>query len=87
MSPGLRWAKSSIFSIFLKVFKIEENHHIFNPVQLKYKNSTIWMKNGHLCELSKKGPQVRGGRKLQFFRFVEKLSKLKKIIIFSLQYN
>ena len=52
-----RWAKTSIFSIFLNVFKIEENHHIFTPVQLKYKNSHIWMKNEHLCELSQKGPR------------------------------
>ena len=32
---------------------------------------------------AKKVPQIRGGRKLQFFRFFKKFSKIKKIIIFS----
>ena len=57
MSSGPRWAKTSIFSIFRKVFKNEENHHILTSGQLKYKNSLIWMKNVQKCELSKKCPQ------------------------------
>ena len=53
-SPGPRRAKTSIFSIFLKVFKNEENPHILNPGQLKYTNSLIWMENGHMSELNQK---------------------------------
>ena len=49
--------------------------------QLKYKNSLIWMKSVHKCEMSEKGPQGRGGENLQFFRFFEKFLKMKKIII------
>ena len=45
------------------------------------------MENDHMCEFSKKCPQLRGGQKFQFFRFFEKFSKMKKIIIFSLQDN
>ena len=36
---------------------------------------------------AKKVPQVRDGRKLQFFLFFEKFSKMKKILIVSLQDN
>ena len=61
------WSKTSIFSILCKFFKNEENHHIFTLGQLKHKNSLVWMKTVHMCELNQKGPQVRGGRKLQFF--------------------
>ena len=54
--PGPRCAKTSIFSISLKVFKIEENHHILTPGLLKYKTLTHLDGNGHMCELSQKGP-------------------------------
>ena len=74
--------KLQYFLILCKVFKNEENHHIFTPGQLKHKNSLNWMKNVHMCELRQKIPQVHGGRKLQFFWFFEKFSKMKKIIIF-----
>ena len=40
-SPGLRWAKTSFFSIFCEVFENEENSHIDTPGQLKYTNSLI----------------------------------------------
>ena len=66
------------FSDFLKVFKIEENHHIFMSTQLKYKDSLICRKNVHMYELSKKCRQVCGGRRLQVFSIFEKFSKLKK---------
>ena len=82
-SPGPRWAKTSIFSIFWKVFENEENHHILTLGQLKYTNSLIW-KMGTWVIWPQRVPQVRGGRKLQFFRFSEKFSKMKKIIISSL---
>ena len=39
------------------------------------------MKSGHKCEIREKGPQGRGGENLQFFRFLEKFAKMKKIII------
>ena len=45
------------------------------------------MKNVHMCELSQKGPQVRRGWKLQFFRVFEKFLKMKRIIILSFQGN
>ena len=51
-STDLRWAKTSIFSIFWKVFENEENPHILTPGQMKYTNSLIWMENGHMSELS-----------------------------------
>ena len=44
MSTGPQWAKSSIFSIFWKIFENEEKLHIFTSGQLKYKNSLIWIK-------------------------------------------
>ena len=72
--PG--WGKSSVFSIFRKVSENEENHHNLTSEQLKYKNSLIWMKSVHKCEMSEKGPQ--GGENLQFFRFFEKFPKMKK---------
>ena len=37
-SLGPRWSKTSIFSIFWKVFENEENPHILTPGQLKYTN-------------------------------------------------
>ena len=40
-SPGPRLAKTSIFSIFWKVFENEKNPHILTPGQLKYTNSLI----------------------------------------------
>ena len=40
-APVSWWAKTSIFLIFRKVFKNEENHHIFTPGKLKYKSSLI----------------------------------------------
>ena len=85
--PHVRGGRISIFRFFFKVFENEANHHNFSPGQLKYKISLIWMKTVHMCELSHKGPQVCGGRKLQFFLFFEKFSKMKEIIIFSLQDN
>ena len=45
------------------------------------------MENVHMCELSQKGHEVRDGGKHQFLRFFEMFSKMKKIIIFSLQDN
>ena len=63
--------KLQLFWFFQKDFENEENHHIFTPGQLKYKNSLIWMENVHMCELGQKGPQVRGVQNLQFFRFFE----------------
>ena len=85
-SQAPRWAKTSIFSIFWKVFKDEENDHIFTPGQLKYKNSLIWMKNVHVWIESKKFPRSGMGENFNFFYFFE-FSKMKKIIIFSLQEN
>ena len=82
-----RSAKTSIFSIFWKVLENEESPHILTPGQLKYTNSLIWMENGHMSELSQSIPQVCGRRKLQFFLFSEQISKMKKILIFSLQDN
>ena len=79
MSTCVNWVKkvprSAVdenfnFFDFSKNFQNEENHHIFTPGQLKYKNSLIWMENVHMCELSQKGPQLRSGRKRQpFFIF------------------
>ena len=60
--------KTSICSIFRKVFENEENHQNLTSGQLKYKNSLIWMKSVHMCEMSEKGLQDRGGQKLQVFR-------------------
>ena len=54
ISPDPRWAKTSIFSIFWKVFENEENPRILTPGQVKYTNSFIWMENGHMSELSLK---------------------------------
>ena len=78
---GRGWGKSSIFSIFWKVCENEENHHNLTSGQLRYKNSLIWMKSGHKCEMSEKGPQGRYGGNLQFFRVFEKFANMKKIII------
>ena len=57
-----------IFKTFRKVCENEENHHNLTSGQLRYKNSLIWMKSGHKCEIREKGPQGRGGENLQFFR-------------------
>ena len=77
-----------IFFDFLKSFQNEENHHILIPGLLTYKNSLIWMKNGHMCELSqKRSPMSAMGKIFNFFRFLVKFSKMKEIIIFSLQDN
>ena len=77
--PGQRWMKTSIF-LFRNFFENEENHHIFAPGQLKYKNSLIWMDKVYMCELIQKGPHVCSGRKLQFCWFLEKFSKMKENI-------
>ena len=84
-SPAPWSAKTSIFSIFWKVFENEENPHILTPEQLNYTNLLIWMENGNMSELSQKSSP--DPRKLQFFGFFEKFSKMKKILIFSLQDN
>ena len=69
------------FRLLRKVCENEENHHNLTSGQLRYKNSLIWMKSGHKCEIREKGPQGRGGENLQFFRLFEKFAKMKKIII------
>ena len=84
MSLGPGWGKTSIFSIFRKVFKTEGKHHIFTLGQVKYQNSLIWMKKEPKSEMRKKCPKGRGGEKLQFFLFFEKFTELKESIIFSL---
>ena len=56
MSLGPGWAKTSIFSIFRKVFKTEGNYHIFTLGQLKYQNSLIWKKKMPKSEMQKKCP-------------------------------
>ena len=53
-----------IFLIFRKVCENEENHHNLTSGQLRYKNSLIWMKSGHKCEMSEKGPEGQGGGNL-----------------------
>ena len=68
-SPGLWWAKTSIFTIFWKVFENEENPHILPPGQLKYTNSLIWMENGHMSELSQKSSPSAVGENFNFFDF------------------
>ena len=50
---GPRWGKTSIFSIFQKVFKPEGKHHIFTLGQLEYQNSLIWMKKEPKSEMRK----------------------------------
>ena len=42
------------------------------------------MENVQMCDLSQKGPQVHGGRKVQFLSFLQ-FSKMTNIIVFSLQ--
>ena len=70
---------------FSKVFEIEENRHILTPGQLKYKKFPhLDGKCAHVWTDPKMSPSPRG-RKLHFFLFFEKFSKMKKIIIFSLQ--
>ena len=69
------------FRFFEKVCENDENHHNLTSEQLRYKNSLIWMKSGHKCEMSEKGLQGRGWENLQFFRLFEKFAKMKKIII------
>ena len=69
MSTGPGWGKIFNISIFRKSFKTEENHHILTSGQLKYKNSLIWMKSVHMCELRQKCRQGRGGKIFNFFDF------------------
>ena len=78
--PGPRWA---ITSIFFRFFENEENPHIVTPWQLKYTNSLIWMENVHMSGLSQKSSRSAVGENFNFFDF----SKMKKILIFSLQNN
>ena len=66
-SPGLPWEKTSIFWIFWKVFENEENPHILTPGLLKYKNSLIWMENGHMSELIQKSSQGPRWAKISIF--------------------
>ena len=73
MSLGPGWGKTSIFSIFRKVFKTDGKHHIFTLGQLKYQNSLIWMKKEPKSEMRKKCPKGRGGEKLQFFSIFRKV--------------
>ena len=73
--PRAGVGKTSIFSIFRKVLESEENHHNLTSGQLKYKNSLIWMENVQKCEMSKKGPQGRGGRKSSIFSIFRKVSR------------
>ena len=89
VSQGPWFVKTSIFLIFWKVFENEENPHILTPGQLKYTNLLIWMENGsHEWIEPKEVPQVGGGRKTSFFfDFLMKFTKMKKILIFSLQDN
>ena len=54
------WGNLPIFSIFRKVCENEENHHNLTSGQLRYKNSLIWMKSGHKCEMSEKGRPLWG---------------------------
>ena len=69
-SPGPRWAKTSIFSIFCEVFENEENPHILTPGKVKYTNSLTWMENGHMSELSQKSsPGLRWAKTSNFFDF------------------
>ena len=75
---GRGWGKSSIFSIFRKVCENEENHHNLTSGQLWYKNSLIWMKSGHKCETSEKGPQGRGGGNLPIFSIFRKVCENKE---------
>ena len=54
--PRAGVGKTSMFSIFQKVFKPEGKHHIFTLGQLKYQNSLIWMKKEPKSEMRKKCP-------------------------------
>ena len=70
MSLGPGWAKTSIFSIFRKVFKTEGNYHIFTLGQLKYQNSLIWKKKMPKSEMQKKNvPRAGVGENINFFDF------------------
>ena len=74
--------KLQFFRFFLKVFGIEENHHIFTSTQLKYKKFThLEEKCAHVWTAPKMstGPrQVRGGRKLQFVDFFKSFQDWRK---------
>ena len=71
--------KSSIFSIFRKLVKTEENLHILTSGQLKYKNSSFgW--NLCTCELRQKCRQGRGRENLQFFRFSKSCQNWRNIL-------
>ena len=77
-SPGPRWAKTSIFLIFWKVFENEENSHILTPGQLKYTNSLIWMENGHMSELSQKSDRAPRWAKTSIFSIFWKVFENEK---------
>ena len=72
-SPGPRWAKTSIFSIFWKGLENEENPHILTPGQLKYTNSLIWMENGHMSGLSQKSSPGSRRAKTSIFLIFRKI--------------
>ena len=54
--------------------KVREKSRECHKPQLKYKNSLIWMKNKHMCELSKKCQQVHS----PFFRFFWKVFEIEE---------
>ena len=77
---GPRSWKTSIFSIFWKVFRTDENHHQLTTGHLKYKYLPIWMRNMQICEMPKMTffTPGRGGGKLQFFQLSKKPFKMMK---------
>ena len=75
MSLGPGWAKTSIFSIFRKVFKTEGNYHIFTLGQLKYQNSLIWKKKMPKSEMQKKMSLGPGWEKTSIFSIFRKVFK------------
>ena len=75
MSLGPGWAKTSIFSIFRKVFKTEGNYHIFTLGQLKYQNSLIWKKKMPKSEMQKKMSLGPGWAKTSIFSIFRKVFK------------
>ena len=77
MSLGLGWVKTSIFSIFRKVFKTEGNYHIFTLGQLKYQNSLIWKKKMPKSEMQKKMSLGLGWAKTSIFSIFWKVFKTK----------
>ena len=97
MSTCVNWVKkvprSAVdenfnFFDFSKNFQNEENHHIFTPGQLKYTKFTHL--DGKMCTCvnwAKKVPSSEVGENDNLFLFFKTFSKMKKIIIFSLQDN